>query len=257
MQEPGLCEKDYVRFYDWIYSPFRADIAWFLDLARRRGTPVLEIACGTGRVALPLARAGLDVVGLDLSEPMLELVRRKCEDEAEMTRKALSFVRADMREFSLGRSFPCVIVPNASLLNLQNINDLRKCLSCLFTHTRPGGVLAVDVIPPPRITEREVGKLYQLCEGVNPQTGLATKEFNRIVRLDRQRQLVKVEHLFIERNGEDEKLYTFNEVCRWLEENEGVSLLVEAGFSEIQTMGDYSGAAFSKDAERLIFLAKK
>ena len=58
-----------------------AEIPFFVKQAQLAGGPVLEVACGTGRITLPIARAGLDVTGLDVSRPMLELARRKAEAE--------------------------------------------------------------------------------------------------------------------------------------------------------------------------------
>ena len=117
---------DFTRFYDWDYKDFASDIPLYLELARQYGSPFLEIACGTGRVMLPLARAGFEIAGLDISEPMLRRARAKWEAEPKEVRERISFIHDDMRNFQLGRTFSAVLVPNASLFNLLNFSSMRK-----------------------------------------------------------------------------------------------------------------------------------
>src|ERR1700720_639537 len=79
---------------------FHDDLPMYLDLARAQGRRVLEIACGSGRGLVPLARAGFDVVGLDISPHMLALARAKLDTEPAASPHA-RLVQADMRDFSL------------------------------------------------------------------------------------------------------------------------------------------------------------
>ena len=258
MAKPDLyTETDFAKFYDWAWSDFDSDLEWYLNLARHHGHPILEIACGTGRVALPLARAGFEVLGLDLSEPMLTLARRKIESEPEDVRASLLFKQADMRHFHLDRSFPCVFVPNASLFHLHDSMALGECITCLFKHTRAGGVLTIDLVSPHKMPNQEVGVLHLVREGINPLTGCMTKEYNRKLKIDRERQIVCAEHIYIEQDQMEEKRYEFTQDYRWIEEKEGLCLLSQAGFTELSTFGNYEGSSFSEDSRRLIFLARK
>src|SRR5436309_1616802 len=92
--------------YDYV-SPYRArsDVRFFVDAAREAGSPVLEVGCGTGRILIPTARAGLDIVGLDLSLRMLDVCRQRLRDEPEPVQSRAQLVQADMRGFDLGRRF--------------------------------------------------------------------------------------------------------------------------------------------------------
>jgi SAM-dependent methyltransferase len=249
-------DENFARFYDWEWDAFDADLGWYLELARHNGSPVLEIACGTGRVDLPLARAGFEVVGLDLSEPMLALARRKTESEPENVKDAVSFIQADMRHFQLGRTFPCVFVPNGSFFHLRNSDALRECVACLFSHTQSGGVLTIDLVAPHRMANQEVGNLRLVGKGVNPLTGLMTEEYNRKLEIDTDRQVVRVEHVYIEQDQSEKKRYEFIQDYRWIQEEEGRCLLSEGGFIEIKTFGDYNASPFSESSPRLIFQAQ-
>jgi len=251
-ENAGFC-----RFYDWVYDGFEGDIPFYLGLAERYGPPVLEVACGTGRVTLPLARAGFEVVGIDLSEPMLAIARSKCECEPEEVRNAVSLIQTDMRHFRLGRTFCCVFVPNASLFHLHDAVALRQCFACLFEHTRPGGVLAVDLVAPKRMANQEVGDLHLVGEGMNPFTGLMTKEYNRKLAIDRDRQIVRVEHVYVEDAGTRDRRYAFTQDYRWIEEKEGANWFSEAGYVGMKTFGDYEGSPYSLDSHRLILVGER
>jgi len=115
----------------------------------------------------------------------------------------------------------------------------------------------VDVVAPGRMAHQEVGKQISVREDINPATGLFTQELNRKLNMDRDAQIVRVEHVYVEIDGDDEKRFTFEQDYRWVEEQEGVELLREAGFDEVETLGDHEGRAFSDESERLILLARK
>jgi len=317
--EEAYLHPDFTRFYDWSYSERKEDIPFYVRLARECGSPVLEVACGTARVLIPLAREGFEVVGIDFSEHMLAIAREKLEKESPEVRRRVSLVQADMREFDLGkvrgqtatirpvvsvpefpgREFAGVFVPNASVFHLRDGSPgpggsagshvagckggrqrrratedppynngkgigngkggrgLSQCFGCLYRHTRPGGLAVVDVVAPGRMAHQEVGKQISVREDINPATGLFTQELNRKLNMDRDAQIVRVEHVYVEIDGDDEKRFTFEQDYRWVEEQEGVELLREAGFDEVETLGDHEGRAFSDESERLILLARK
>ena len=99
-------ESLFVRAYDAFYAggapPIAGDIAFYDRLAQAAGGPVLELGCGTGRIALALAQAGLSVTGVDVSAGMLALARRKSERLAAAASRCLTFVEADMARLNLG-----------------------------------------------------------------------------------------------------------------------------------------------------------
>src|SRR5262247_2576582 len=98
--------------YDQV-EPYRtrADIGFFVEAALASKGPVLEVGCGTGRVLIPTARAGANIVGLDLSERMLDECRKRLRAEQEPVQSRVRLVNGDMRGFDLGRTFDLVTVP--------------------------------------------------------------------------------------------------------------------------------------------------
>jgi ubiquinone/menaquinone biosynthesis C-methylase UbiE len=108
--------------------------------ARDQGQPVLEIACGTGRVTICLARKGVDIVGVDLDEEMLKVARSKSSDLFN-----LRWVRGDMRLIDLGETFGLIIIPGHSFQFMCTPEDQVKALETFKRHLIPGGTLIIHV----------------------------------------------------------------------------------------------------------------
>ncbi|MBM4364353.1 MAG: class I SAM-dependent methyltransferase, partial [Deltaproteobacteria bacterium] len=113
-------------YYDRAYADRSADVAYYVALARARGGPILEYGVGTGRVALPLARAGFDVVGVDRSGPMLARLRERLALEPRDVAARVRVRSGDFRSLSLSRRFPLVIAPFNALLHLHELDDFER-----------------------------------------------------------------------------------------------------------------------------------
>ena len=138
---------DWASIYDSIYSYVSDDIPFYVEAAIQSNGPVLELGCGTGRVAIPIAKAGIDIVGLDSSESMLEIARRKKADVPTITEN-LSFIHGDMRDFSLDTRFSLVIIPFRGFLSLLSVGDQRRTLENIKRHLEPGGKLCFNIFVP-------------------------------------------------------------------------------------------------------------
>lgn len=114
---------------------------FYLEAARRAGGRVLEMACGSGRLTIPIAQSGIDIVGADLSPSMLDMARAK----ALRAGVQVEFVEADMRDFELPGKFSAILIPGNSLLHLFSIDDLKQCLAGVRRHLAPGGRLVFDI----------------------------------------------------------------------------------------------------------------
>ncbi len=121
-----------------------SDVAFWVQECRGAAGPVLELGCGTGRVTIPVAAAGVEVTGLDNSESMLRCARRKSAD----ARIDVQWVEDDMRDFDLGRRFALIYVPLASFAHMSGPGDAAACLERVIAHLAPGGRFAVDLMNP-------------------------------------------------------------------------------------------------------------
>jgi len=136
------------RHYDRLFadSHYGGDLPFLLAQAQRgrRDDTLLELACGTGRVAIPLAQAGLKVTGIDLSSGMLNEARRK----AAASGVSVAWIEADMRAFDLGATFSTIILVANGLCHLLTIADFEACAACVRKHLAPGGRFIIDVFVP-------------------------------------------------------------------------------------------------------------
>ncbi len=133
----------YAQLYDAVVPGWPGEIEFYRALAaeaRAQGMPVLEVACGTGRVALHLAQEGTRVVGFDLSAPMLAQARAKSAGLANVR-----LTQADMRAFDLGEAFGLAIIPGHSFQFMLTPEDQVACLECIARHLAPGGRLVVHL----------------------------------------------------------------------------------------------------------------
>lgn len=138
------------RYYDEAYSSKEdlQDLPFYLDLAKRTGGPVLELACGTGRILLPIARQGISVHGVDHSTAMLDVLRENLRREPKDARELVSLFPGDIRSFRSNREYPLVIIPFRPLQHMFTVEDQVAALNTAAFHLEPGGILAFDVFYP-------------------------------------------------------------------------------------------------------------
>ena len=138
--------EDFAEYYDFDHA-VTLDLEFFLDFARRRQSPILELACGTGRVAIPLAEAGFEVYGVDLSERMLAICRDKIE--ARCLSERIQLILANMTSVDLPRKdFTLAYIALRSFMHLLTQEEQLACLRQVSKHLRPGGYCIVTMIAP-------------------------------------------------------------------------------------------------------------
>jgi SAM-dependent methyltransferase len=132
------------RLYDpWSRSVVE-DVSFYVDEAVRSGGPVLELGVGTARIAVPIAAAGIPVVGVDLSERMLEVARER----ASLAGVRLDLRQGDMRDPPVDGAFPLVAIPFRSLLHMETDHDRRAVLRAVASRLAAGGRFVFDVFAP-------------------------------------------------------------------------------------------------------------
>ena len=136
-------------FYDTII-PYasRPDVGFFLDYAKMTGGPVLELGCGTGRVLLPTAAAGIEIVGLDNSRYMLDVCKARIAVQPPEVRGRITLHHSDMRHFNLDWSFALITIPFRSFQHLISTDDQLSCLTSCRRHLDRGGLFILDIFDP-------------------------------------------------------------------------------------------------------------
>ena len=138
----------YDAFYNREPPQIAGDVTFYQRLAREIGGPVLELGCGTGRIALALAESGLDVTGVDLSDGMLAVARQKSAGLPAPAQSRLTLVNQDMSQLNLGRRFGFIFVPFRSFQHILTIDLQRKSLEAIRRHLESNGRLALHLFDP-------------------------------------------------------------------------------------------------------------
>lgn len=137
----------WAEYYDLIHTGLPGEAEFYVGHAVRSGGPVLELGCGTGRLAIPMAMSGLEVVGLDHSPRMLDVCREKLAAVGPV-RGSLELVEADMAEFALGRKFAFVAMAYRTIMHLHLPAQQRAALCRVREHLSPGGAFILNTWVP-------------------------------------------------------------------------------------------------------------
>jgi SAM-dependent methyltransferase len=238
----------------------RPDVGFFVEAARAAGSPVLEIGCGTGRVLMPVARAGIDIVGLDASPSMLAVCRERLGAESESVRRRVTLVVGDMRAFELGRRFTLATIPFRPFQHLVTVEDQLACLGTIRRHLVPGGRLILDLFNPSLdyLATRPVGPEFPEEPGFSMPDGRQVSRSFRIVSHDRANQINQVELIYYvtHPDGREERLvHAFP--MRYLFRFEAEHLLARAGFEIEHLFAGYDRSAYgSIYPGELVFVAR-
>jgi SAM-dependent methyltransferase len=239
----------------------RPDVAFFVDAAKDAGSPALEVGCGTGRVLIPTARAGIEIVGLDASAAMLNVCRERLRDEPETVRSRVQLVQADMRAFDLGRTFTLVTVPFRPFQHLITVEDQLSCLESIRRHLVDGGALILDVFNPSLdalVDQLPLEEFGDEPEFAMPDGRLVIRR-HRLVAHDHFAQTNRVELIYYvtHPDGRKERLIHFFSM-RYLFRFEAEHLLARAGFEVEHLYAGYDRSAYgSSYPGELIFVARK
>jgi SAM-dependent methyltransferase len=237
----------------------RRDVAFYVEQAARAGGDVLELGCGTGRVLLPMARAGASVTGLDGSREMLDRCRAKLDGEPREVRSRVTLVAGDATGFDLGRTFRLVVAPFRILQQLVTIEEQLGLVTSVARHLAQGGRFVFDVFNPSfavmatdRSEEREETPTQPLPDG---------RTLRRAVRIPRVRwtdQVSEIElaYYIADRPGAPERRYVQAFDMRWFVRAELEHLLARAGLRATSVLGDFDGSVLSDGSPEQIVIGE-
>jgi SAM-dependent methyltransferase len=235
--EGALAHYSDPAYYTKTYASRRHDAEYYVKLARRSRGPVLEYGVGNGRVALGIARAGIELVGVDLSRSMLDDLAATLEKQAPKVRERLRVHHGDMRKLKLERRFPLVIAPFNTVLHLYERADFEAFLARVREHLLPAGRFVFDFsVPQPGDLSRDPDRWFGAPRIRHPSSGELTKYDERF-DYDPFRQLLLITTRFSPEGG---RAWTVPLTHRQLFPREVEALLHYNGFADIEFTADFS-----------------
>ena len=249
-------------FYDYYAMGVEGDVDFYIGEMQKSDTAVLELGCGTGRIAIPAAEAGIEVTGLDRSHAMLSIAKIKLVKYSNEVNRRIELIEADMRSFSLGRKFSLIIIPYRSFLHLLTPEDQQLTLIRIRDHLVPGGRLIFNVFDPrlDMIVEsfNTLGSAKKKdLEFTHPETGLKVIVWDTR-KYDPVNQIIE-QYFILEELDEDGRVLakTYAPLkLRYVFRYEMQYLLELCGFEVVQLYGDFKRGAFKYGGEQ-IWIARK
>jgi SAM-dependent methyltransferase len=247
-------------FYD--YHAKRGDVEFYVGLAKESGGPTLELGCGTGRLLIPTARAGIHITGLDNSEEMLEICRSKLAQESPDVQARVSLVHADMRDFDLEAQFALITIPFGPFNCLVSTEEQIHCLDCIRQHLSDAGTLVMDLWYP---NLRELPASENGAEIYTAQTPFKMPDGRNVTwgirntSVDYGRQIIYEEMFYSIQHpdGHREQLL-YPSPMRYFFRYEVEHLLARTGLRPECIYSDFDKEPFgSKYPSELVFLARK
>lgn len=240
-------------FYDAIHGDGGDDLDFWLPLVTEHGGPVLEVGAGTGRIALPLARAGHAVTALDSSPAMLAIARHRVAAE----NLPVTFVEGRLPGAELlAAAFATVILPNDVFLACASEDEQVRALRAASTLLAPRGRLAIDVAGPGHWLDPD-GNGEPILAWSGDVGGERLEVWHvRDDDLATQTRRLRIRYQVTGAAGQLRHVQS-EHVLRYVTFPELTSMLEAAGLRVLDTWGDYLLGALTNASERLIVTAER
>lgn len=249
-------------FYDDCAEGVLDDVDFYVGEARLSGSPVLELGCGTGRILIPMAEAGVRMVGIDRSPDMLAIAEKKVGSLRPDVRSRIELAEGDMRSFSRPERFKLIAIPCRAFLHLLTVEDQRRALTCIREHLAEDGRLVFNIFDPSvSIIAAYLGSradtLSKLTEFVQPESG------RRVIvwccrHYDLENQVLHEQRIFEELDEHDVAMSRRHAgfTLRMCNRYEIQHLLELCGFTIEALYGDFARGPFRAGGEQ-IWIARR
>jgi SAM-dependent methyltransferase len=254
--------KVIAKYYDSAYAakPDLVDLPFYVNLAAQSRGPVLEVACGTGRVLLPIARKGIEICGVDNSPAMLDILKEHLALEPQDVRRKVTMEEGDMRNFRLNRKYPLVIIPFRPMQHMFAVDDQVAALTTAAAHLTKEGLLAFDGFYPKfELISTNIGEEVAEMQWSEPSDPTrTTRRFFRKDSVDKIHQVFSFTFIF----------RTYQADTLLLEETEAFKLCYYtyphlralfkiAGLVPVAEYGSFAKVPLDNHSEQMIFVLRK
>ena len=224
-------------------------LSFYLNQANKYGGPVLELACGTGEIAIKIANEGMLVTGLDFSQKMLDQAIKKSNEK----NMKIQWIKEDMTDFNIKKKISSILMPGAAMNWILNYKDFEGCLSCVKTHLKQEGRFIFDVFNPDlEILLKDPSEKYPMYEYPNPHSKgevivSGSNTYDRVTQISHYKSYYKIENKEIVRSAK----------LRMYFPQELDALLYYNGFKINNKFGTFDEEPFNSDSNHQIIICHK
>jgi SAM-dependent methyltransferase len=250
--------------YDREHLGDEEDIGFYLSLSRRLAPrKLLELGCGTGRITLPLAQLGFDVVGLDNQPEMLQKAEERRLQTSPEIRQRLQFIEGDMRTWSAGTAFDLILIPASSITHVLSLEDQLAVWKTCHDNLRAGGRLLVEAtmpnmasfadsfsVPPRAPVEIDIDNINE-----SDGTRLIRRKTTRYLSHEQRAQIRFMYEKYQDGRGVETFLDDFESHVFFPRELR--LLFIHTGYEVEVTLGDYVGRALKADSRVMIMIGRR
>lgn len=237
-------------YYDLLFKGVSGDKDFYLKHAKK-AKKVLYVACGTGRVLLPLIEKGVDVIGLDSSPHMLVQLRKKAK---KMKLKTKTY-KMDMRDFKLKEKFDLVIVPYHSFLNMKTKTDQKKALKNMHKHLKKGGKLILNFFnPDAKLLSMRGQRHVSLYRDKESGKSFEITEINSV---DHTNKVVRTIYMVTERKDWKKPKRKMYVKLRYVFRKEFENLIKRTGFKKFRLYGGFHNQPYNERSSEMVWIVEK
>ena len=234
------------QLYDAAHAWKTNDIEFITNCALEHGGPILEMASGTGRLAVPLIKKGFNYTGVELSEPFVEFTKKKLTS----IKSVHDIVQGDMKNIDLKKKYRFIFIGFNSICHLLTNKDLSKFFNCVYAHLLDGGLFLIDTfVPNPIFLYRPNLKTHVMEFDLPNGEQCIVNEVNQY---DPDTQINQIKWFF-ESSKVDQFLFDMHMIYPDTMDR----LLSESGFKIYNKFGDYDKSPFSSESHLQIYLCTK
>ena len=246
--------QEYSEFYDVYVGDLFNDLPMYKEHAANSGTPILEIGAGSGRLTIPLAESGYDVVAVDISPSMLAILREKLTAQPADVRGRISIVEADVCSLDLGQRFDLVMVPFYTFNYLMTPQVQTRALSRIRSHMSRSGRLILDLYTPVERIDTPVDGPVQRLDTTDQASGSRVRSWNTF-RLDTGAPIETTTHRFETTSSDGRvRIKEFSVRRRHFLPGELEQLAVSQGFRVLEVSTGYKGDSPMPSSEQLVYI---
>jgi SAM-dependent methyltransferase len=257
-------DENLLRNSAWLYDVDNRDVVindipFYIEYAKKHNcNNILELGCGTGRIAIPLAKEGFNVTGLDLSNEMLDVFKQKLDKFDDSVKNKIELIHGNMADFNLNKKFDFIIVPFRAFQCLTDDSDIENSINCIKNHLNNEGIFIVNVFNPRIDAENWCCSVRIQWERLDENTGnYVIKKYSQD-KIDAQNRIIYITFIYeVKHKAGNISILEDKLKLKYHYEDNLQDIVEKAGLKVKEKFGWYDKTSIEETKRELIFVCGK